>query len=797
MKKYILIAVLVSCYAFPVLCQYPSFTRGDSLKIENLKKILPGRKGRERVDALNQLSETYGLFIGIGQFTPTKAISSNIYFYAKEANKEALRIDYKYGVAKSLSQLSAAVGYGEPFADREKEETTAKSYLQQALTMRKDFLSDKLTGQEDGTNHEYEVAKSLLVLSEAIDSYLQPVWIEKDALVKECLEHVIGSGERLHNDSIIGTAYYYLGWFVEDQEMNYKKAIFHFHKAGDLQKETEVTWQLCAHYSFKGRYEDAFTYGEKFAQLAKENALKDSSHLADRFLQNSDYYMYELYTAAGDYETAMDYLMKANAYAVKKKLPWRMELSISELLSKMGKPDSALTYYNLWKKDRDSWDKGAQLFGDLVLAGIYIQKSQPDSAVPILEKEIAHGRMLGKSHSGALIMPLMLRAEVYKQEKDYNSALQDAKESVKYAEQDNSRQRMMDGYQQLSFLYYQLGQHKAAYETLVKYHAIKDSIQSRQFLMRLNNYKRASEDQKTESALLLLKKDNQLKEAQLKQESIIKYFLISGLLVLLLTGIFTYRSITLKRKTEMLQREKLENEFKVQQLENEKKQAEFQQQAAELEMQALRAQMNPHFIFNCLSSINRIILKNESHAASDYLTRFSRLIRMVLINSQKATIPLEDELQMLRLYLDMERLRFKNSFDYSIIFTNTIDEGAVFIPPLLLQPFCENAIWHGLMQKEGQGHLNIELSMQENILHCIISDDGIGREKAAALKSKSAEKEKSMGLAITAHRLALLNQNKNVQTFYTIEDIRDAGNCIAGTKVILKIAYKELEEQMA
>jgi tetratricopeptide (TPR) repeat protein len=206
-----------------------------------------------------------------------------------------------------------------------------------------------------------------------------------------------------------------------------------------------------------------------------------------------------------------------------------------------------------------------------LLAGICIQKSQPDSAVPILEKEIAHGRMLGKSQSGALIMPLMLRAEVYKQKKDYNSALQDAEESVKYAEQDNSRQRMVDGYQQLSFLYYQLGQHKAAYETLIKYHAIKDSIQSRQFLIRLNNYKRASEDQKKESALLLLRKDNQLKVAQLKQGSIIKYFLISGLFALLITGIFIFRSIKLKRETEKLQREQLENEFKVQQLENGKK----------------------------------------------------------------------------------------------------------------------------------------------------------------------------------------------------------------------------------
>ena len=115
-------------------------------------------------------------------------------------------------------------------------------------------------------------------------------------------------------------------------------------------------------------------------------------------------------------------------------------------------------------------------------------------------------------------------------------------------------------------------------------------------------------------------------------------------------------------------------------MESDKKHAELKQQAAELEMQALRAQMNPHFIFNCLSSINRFIFKNDNKLASDYLTRFSRLIRMVLMHSQKKLITLEDELEMLRLYLDLERLRFKNSFDYSIIFRNSIDIDNVFIP---------------------------------------------------------------------------------------------------------------------
>src|SRR6185312_980030 len=214
----------------------------------------------------------------------------------------------------------------------------------------------------------------------------------------------------------------------------------------------------------------------------------------------------------------------------------------------------------------------------------------------------------------------------------------------------------------------------------------------------------------------------------------------------------------------------------------------------ELEMQALRAQMNPHFIFNCLSSINRFILKNETEAASNYLTKFSRLIRTVLTNSKRPFISLEDELDMLGLYLDMEKLRFKDSFDYRIIFVNTIDAGNVFVPPLLLQPFAENAIWHGLMHKEGQGNLTIEMSIDEKILTCIITDNGIGRNKAAQIKSKSAEKQKSMGLKITKERLAYLNRDNDEEAFFKIEDVTDADGKLAGTKVILKMKYKDLTE---
>ncbi|MFI5130188.1 MAG: two-component regulator propeller domain-containing protein [Chitinophagales bacterium] len=242
-----------------------------------------------------------------------------------------------------------------------------------------------------------------------------------------------------------------------------------------------------------------------------------------------------------------------------------------------------------------------------------------------------------------------------------------------------------------------------------------------------------------------------------------------------------------RRQLERSEKEKLVAEMK-------QKTAELQQQTTELEMQALRAQMNPHFIFNCLSSINRFILKNESETASDYLTKFSRLIRMVLNNSQNPLITLEDELEMLRLYLDLEKLRFKDSFGYAIRY-NDLDLASIYIPPLLLQPFAENAIWHGLMNKEGKGLLDISLESDNGTLSCYITDNGIGRKQAETLKSKSAEKQKSMGMRITAERLALLNKDDE-QTIFYIEDLVDTEGRAAGTKVTLKIRFKGTLEEL-
>ena len=214
----------------------------------------------------------------------------------------------------------------------------------------------------------------------------------------------------------------------------------------------------------------------------------------------------------------------------------------------------------------------------------------------------------------------------------------------------------------------------------------------------------------------------------------------------------------------------------------------FEKRIAETEMTALRAQMNPHFIFNCLNSIKLYTLENDSETASAYLTTFSRLIRLVLENSQSEKVSLEKEIETLRLYIELEVMRFKDKVNYQIQIDQNVDLPYIEVPPLLIQPYVENAIWHGLMHKEMGGSVNITLNqIDEHLLKVEITDDGIGREQATELKSKSIMKHKSFGLKMTTERLQVINQLYEMDAEVNILDLKDENGKAIGTKVILKI----------
>jgi ligand-binding sensor domain-containing protein/anti-sigma regulatory factor (Ser/Thr protein kinase) len=215
--------------------------------------------------------------------------------------------------------------------------------------------------------------------------------------------------------------------------------------------------------------------------------------------------------------------------------------------------------------------------------------------------------------------------------------------------------------------------------------------------------------------------------------------------------------------------------------------AAIQQQLTELESKALRAQMNPHFIFNSLNAIQELIVTENVTAAYDYLSKFSKLLRLVLNNSEKSLIPLADEITMLQLYLELESLRFRKSFTYKIDVANSLDAESMLVPPLLLQPFIENAVWHGLMLKEGEKNLSLHIRQQSGEILCVVEDNGIGRKKSAEIKAQKlgAVHLESKGLKLSQHRISLLQLNGKKGSV-KIEDLYE-NNEATGTRVSIQL----------
>jgi ligand-binding sensor domain-containing protein/putative methionine-R-sulfoxide reductase with GAF domain len=217
---------------------------------------------------------------------------------------------------------------------------------------------------------------------------------------------------------------------------------------------------------------------------------------------------------------------------------------------------------------------------------------------------------------------------------------------------------------------------------------------------------------------------------------------------------------------------------------------EIRKMYAESQLMALRAQMNPHFVFNCLNSIQECIVTQKYGEASLYLNKFGKLFRSVLNNSGKALVTLAEEIEVLDLYLTLEHMRFEESFTYTIYTDEELEADEILVPSMLLQPYVENALWHGLMHKEGRRTLFIGfLKKNEDVFECLIEDNGIGREKALALKEKQSKTKRhvSRGMTITKDRIELLQKQGHHAALQIIDKYGQCGEA-EGTKVIIELS---------
>lgn len=250
-------------------------------------------------------------------------------------------------------------------------------------------------------------------------------------------------------------------------------------------------------------------------------------------------------------------------------------------------------------------------------------------------------------------------------------------------------------------------------------------------------------------------------QSELAQQKTVKYAVIAGSAILLFGLLISF--LFYRRKKEADTR---------------KQEAELKAEISDTEMKALRAQMNPHFIFNSLNSISDFITKNNTASADQYLTRFAKLMRMILENSEKKEIALSDELKALELYMQLESLRMKNKFSYEIVTDASIDKENTLVPPLILQPFVENSIWHGIAPKEGNGKIEVNIRKEDSMINCTISDNGIG---LAASAEKNTMGKKSLGMKITMARIDILNRLKKSNASVQLKELK------AGTAAHIKL----------
>ncbi|MDX1407387.1 MAG: histidine kinase, partial [Saprospiraceae bacterium] len=219
----------------------------------------------------------------------------------------------------------------------------------------------------------------------------------------------------------------------------------------------------------------------------------------------------------------------------------------------------------------------------------------------------------------------------------------------------------------------------------------------------------------------------------------------------------------------------------------EKLKSEFDLKLSNLEMQALRSQMSPHFIFNSLNSIKYYVINKEADEAADYLTKFSQLIRVILENSKSELLTLRQEIRALQLYCEIENLRFDERFTFRFEVDPEINLDQFKIPPMLIQPHIENAIWHGLMHKDGERSLSVMFAREERGIQCTIADNGIGRARAQELANSRRHKKQSLGTSITSDRIEMINKLYGTHVRSTTEDLFATDGSPAGTRVSIYI----------
>ncbi len=616
----------------------------------------------------------------------------------------------------------------------------------------------------------------------------------------------------------MGNAFYEQG--------NYPQALDNYFKALKVAEETDdqkniVRWMgnISVVYTRMGDYIKAIDYNFRILSISEK--LNDKKIIASTYNNIGIIYKFK-----GNYKRALDYFSKAleesediqDKYLIANNLG-----NIGIIHDNLHEYDIALNYFFKVLKIAEQLDEKkiiASTFDNI--GNIYSAQKKYEQALSYYLKALKLDEEL-KNKNGIAIK-LGNIGSLYISTKQYDKAEKYLLQSLNIAEEIQNLSDIKAAKEYLAELYTQKGDYEKALEYYKGHVVAKDSIfdeqKNEEILQKEMSYEFSKKElaARAENDRLILQQ-----ETEKKKQQIIFWFVIGGLLLSLIFAAFIFRSLRITEKQKKViesQKEKVELQNveikKQKKLVDEKneiienKNKELNQQNKKITSQrdklaenlkyteklqetlkndlshymliSLRKLMNPHFIFNSLNSIQSFILQNDKLKASLYLSKFAGLVRKVLEQSQMEYISLSEELDTLAIYIELESQRFVGKFTSSIDIDPDIKTERYQVPPLIFQPFVENAIWHGLMQKEGEGKVSVSIKLSNNSMRCAVEDNGIGRKSSLEINKKKEERE-SFGIKATNQRLKIMNSLNNLDLVVSYFDLQDNDGKVLGTRV--------------
>lgn len=641
-----------------------------------------------------------------------------------------------------------------------------------------------------------------------------------------------------------GFAYNYLSDY-KLSEINFNNAISNYEITNNLKGKSLCYSNLAINFKDRGDYATAIDYNKKAFFMSKQlddklsqaGSLFNIASIYEKLNNNTDALKYfqlalkismaenfnkgiaKCYNSIGtlhykqkNYNTALGYFFKSLKIKQKKD----DKLGIAHTFNNIG-----LIYMST--KDNvsaiDNFEKALALYTEINnvqgqsyclnnLAMVYKEQRNYLIALDYLRKSIIISEAIEDNVSIASFYANM--ADIYNLMGSYNEAIGYAKKSLDISLKLKIIERTNQAYAALSLSYEKLKDFNKSLEYFRLYSQTNDSLFSKENNKQMIELEAKYQLENKQKEIENLNHDKRIKDVEIKRQSAQKLTFLLGLLLMIIVAVGIFKRYYDKRKANhiltlqkieisekntelytqneeiLLQKVKLEENL----LYTEKLQDALKSDLSKYKQVALKKLINPHFIFNSLNSIQSFILQNDKLQASIYLSKFSDLMRKTLEYSQKDYISLNDELEALTLYVELEQKRFDGKFDFEIITDSKINKNECKIPPMIFQPFVENSIWHGFMHKENNGKLliNLKLDATGNMVICNIEDNGIGREKSMVI-NKNRIKRESHGIEITNQRLSILNSLYNMDIQIVYYDLKDVDGNPTGTKVEFSFPY--------